>query len=70
MWEFLSVLTDRRLIVAAALAGGIIATLGSYWLRPGSRMAPGKARFLLRGGYAVSGLSVLLFIVAGFLSDW
>ena len=56
------------MIVALAILGAVIATIGGIL---GGRSAnPSKlARTLLWTGYAVSGVSVILFIVAGFLSN-
>lgn len=56
------------MVIALAILGGIVATLGSYLGRHPGRLGERGARFVLRLGYGLSGASVALFIVAGFLS--
>jgi hypothetical protein len=59
-------LTDHTLIIILAIAGGVIATLGSV-LGQREAVSPKLARIILWSGYAVSFISVGLFIIAGFL---
>jgi hypothetical protein len=65
----LGFLLDRATIVALAVIGAAIATLGNVLLHrnPGGRHRSG--RLLLRWGYALTGASVVLFIIAGFMSN-
>ena len=64
--ELLQFLTNRRLIITLAIAGGVMATVGSV-LGQREAVSPKLARIMLRTGYAVSFISVGLFILAGFL---
>lgn len=66
--EILGLIADRPVVIALAILGGIVATLGSYLVRHPGRLGERGARFVLRLGYGLSGASVALFIVAGFLS--
>ena len=68
--ELLDAIFNRRIIIALAIAGAIIATLGSYLMRAGSKVRPERARMILRIGYGIAWLSVAIFIVAGFRSAW
>jgi hypothetical protein len=67
--DMLNALADRNVIVALAIAGAIIATVGSLLGHKRSGLAARRARAIVWAGYAVSGVSVALFIVAGFLSS-
>lgn len=58
-------LLQREVVIALAVAGAILATLG-YWMQQKS-LAPPLGRMLYLGGYGISGASVLLFILAGLL---
>lgn len=65
--ELLDSLTNRTVVVALAILGAVIATIGGM-LR--GRQADNAAKFgrlLLWTGYAVSLVSVALFVIAGFL---
>lgn len=68
--EFLAPLLQRNVIIALAIFGGLLALLGNWLLRRKAPLSPKAARFVLRSGYAVSWLSVALFIVAGFMGAW
>jgi hypothetical protein len=59
-------LTDHTLIIILAIGGGVTATLGSV-LGQREAVSPKLARIILWSGYAVSFISVGLFIIAGFL---
>lgn len=65
--ELLDVVLQRPVIIALAIAGAAIATVGSVLLRQGSRVDPKTARLVMRIGYGITWLSVGIFIVAGFL---
>ena len=64
--DLIQSLTDRSLIITLAIAGGVIATAGSVLGRRQGVSAK-FARIMLRSGYAISFVSVGLFIIAGFL---
>ena len=64
--EFLDLLLQRKVIIALAVGGGIVALIGSYLLRKKTAVDPKVARFVLRAGYAISWFSVALFIIVGF----
>ena len=59
-------LLEREFIIALALGGAIVATIGSFLVRRKSRVPPQYARFILQSGYVLTYFSVGLFIVAGF----
>ena len=64
--EFLDPLLQRNVIIGLAVSGGLVALLGSFLLRKQASVDPRTARFVLRAGYALTWLSVALFIVRGF----
>ena len=69
--DLLHVVTSRPVIVSLAIVGAVLVSVPGLLRRPdvaGRVDAPvtGIARTLTRLGYAVSCLSVVLFIVAGF----
>ena len=68
--EILDALLERRIIISLAIAGALVATLGSYLLRDSSGVEPRTARRVLRAGYGLAWLSVALFIAAGFRSGY
>jgi hypothetical protein len=61
--------TDRTIIIALAIVGACLATAGSLLARGHGGGSPVLARLILWIGYLVTLASVVLFIVAGFLSD-
>ena len=65
--ELLALIAGRPVVIALAVVGAIMATLGSYLGRHPGRLGERGARFVLHLGYGLSGASVALFIVAGFL---
>lgn len=65
----LDLLTSRPVVVTLAIIGGLIAMLGSYLMREGSKIPEDKAKLVLRSGYAISWASIVAFIIAGFLVD-
>jgi hypothetical protein len=65
----LGILLDRTTIIALAFAGAAVAMIGSFLLRRPSRRGPLAARLVLSIGYAITVVSVVLFIVAGFVGN-
>ena len=65
--EFLAPLLQRDVIIGCAVGGGLLAVIGNFLLRKNASINPALARFILRLGYAISWLSVALFIAVGFL---
>lgn len=62
-----AVLLQREVIIALALVGAVIATIGSVLVHRKKPAPPPHARLVLRLGYALTFVSVGLFIVAGFV---
>lgn len=62
-----AVLFEREAIVAAAILGALLATVASF-SAVRARTGPAAASVLVKAGYALTGVSMLLMIVAGFLS--
>ncbi len=67
--EVIGFLTSRPVIITLAIVGGVIAMLGSYLLREGSKTPERNAKLIMRSGYAITWASVAAFIVAGFLIE-
>lgn len=65
--DILSILLARETIVAAAIAGAVLATAASFGAVR-RRVGAGASSTLVKTGYALTGVSMLLLIVAGFLS--
>ena len=65
--EWLGQITQRPNIIALAIIGAGLATLGTDVVARRLRVGPILARWLLRCGYTAMWTSVALFIVAGFL---
>jgi hypothetical protein len=61
----LDAVVKREVVIGLALAGAGLAMIGSLQKTRGS---PAVSRALIYLGYAVTGASVLIFIVAGFRS--
>jgi hypothetical protein len=66
--ELFNALTDRALVIALAILGAIIATAGAVVGNKGAGHAARLRRVMMWTGYTISFASVVLFIVAGFLS--
>ena len=66
--EFLALIAARPVVITLAILGASVATLGSWLVRHPGRLGARSGRFVLRLGYGLSGASVALFIVAGFLA--
>jgi len=66
--ELLDSVIQRPVIIALAITGALLATFGSYTkTRDGDT---GKSRRLIILGYAITALSMVLFIIAGFRSAY
>lgn len=62
-----AILLEREAIIAAAILGALLVTAASLrGVR--ERAGPVTASRLVKAGYALTGVSMLLMIVAGFLS--
>ena len=68
--EAFAFLLQRELIIALALVGAVIATVGSYLVHGKTNASPELARFVLKSGYALTFVSIGLFIVAGFATAY
>jgi multisubunit Na+/H+ antiporter MnhE subunit len=66
--ELLGLVASRPVVIALAMAGAIVATIGSWLMRNPGRLGARRARLVLRIGYGITGVSVFLFIVAGFMA--
>lgn len=66
----LAFLLEREVIIALALSGGVIATVGSFLIRRKSEASRRRTRFILRFGYVLTFVSVGLFIAAGFAAAY
>jgi hypothetical protein len=66
--EFLNALTDRTVVITLAILGAIIATAGGVLGNKRIGYAAILGRVMMWTGYTISFASVVLFIVAGFLS--
>jgi hypothetical protein len=64
--DWLDLILRRETVITLAVGGALAATLGSYrrQRRAGARDRLGDGLFY--GGYALTGVSVLIFIVMGF----
>lgn len=64
----LDVLLQRSVIVTLAMLGAVLVMLGNYLRQKNTKPTVSNKLTLL--GYAVTAISVLLFIVAGFRSAY
>ena len=64
METLLDAVVKREVVIGLALAGAGLATIGSLQ----KNRSPAVSRVLIYLGYAVTGASILIFIVAGFRS--
>lgn len=64
--DLLTLISNRPLIIALALVGAVIATVGNLFLRRSTKIDPRTAKLITRFGYGISWASVALFIAAGF----
>ncbi len=75
--DALILISQRPVVITLALVGAALVTAGSLTARPGhpggrtpdrDRRSP-LSRGLTASGYVIAGVSILLFIIAGFVSD-
>ncbi len=59
----LGALLSREVVIGLAIAGAVLVTLSSTMA---GRLGPQRATWLNRAGYAITGVSVVIFIVIGF----
>ena len=81
MLEFLFWISAKKIVVAFAFLGAVFVTIApkaskfaerrinSRSNQEGSLLAQALEKFLVRVGYAFVGLSITLFIIAGFIVD-
>ena len=81
MLEFLFWISAKKIVVAFAFLGAIFVTIAAKASKfaerrinsgsnqEGSLSAQALEKFLVRVGYAFVGLSITLFIIAGFIVD-
>lgn len=67
MEAFLELLTRREHVIALAIIGAVLATAGSY-ARARTKPPARWSNILIYVGYGFTGVSVILFITAGFRS--
>ena len=65
----LEILLNRPVMLSCAIAGALIASLGPYILKKSGSHSDRTRVLVVRLGYAVSWISVALFITAGLFSD-
>ncbi len=65
-WNLLELVAQRPVFITAAIVGAIMATAGSIIMGKSGKSALG--RVLLWLGYGLTGFSILVFIVAGYLA--
>ena len=66
MLDLLQVVSSKPVVVLLAVIGALMVTAGS-WNRVSGFLGRGGTTFIVRLGYGMTGLSVLLFIIAGFI---
>lgn len=64
--DMLDAALQRWVVIAFAILGGAIATLGGLLSRKSSDFDPRWAKMITRFGYAVSWVSVGIFVAIGF----
>lgn len=57
-------LLNREVVIGLAILGAVMVTSASLLA---GRLGPARAVWLNRAGYAVTGVSVLIFIIVGFM---
>ena len=68
--SLLAQILQHEVIIALAVIGFLAATLGSLLLRKNdgkSRRRSRLGRLILHSGYAFTGCSIVIFIIAGFV---
>lgn len=66
--ELLALLAQRPVIATLAIAGAVLVMVASMTRRADDAQSARRADILSKAGYAVTFASIILFIVAGFLS--
>ncbi|MCC0010808.1 MAG: hypothetical protein H6875_10215 [Hyphomicrobiaceae bacterium] len=70
MLEFLASVAQRQNVIALAIVGALLVTAGALAARPDAKEPPRPlSRQLTLTGYVLTGVSMLLFIIAGYMSD-
>lgn len=69
MYDVFALLSQRSVIIALAFLGALLATIASFMPEPPQGPEKAVPRILGRVGYIITGVSIVLFIAAGFLSD-
>ncbi len=64
--EILMFIMQREVIIALAVGGALLATIGNFLDAKGLVIGHNSARVIRKSGYAVSWLSVACFIAVGF----
>jgi hypothetical protein len=64
----LDTLTRREVVIGLAIGGAIVSTIGSLARRRNARTRTGLAGALVYTGYAITSVSIFLFIAAGLRS--
>jgi hypothetical protein len=64
--DLLDAILQRWVVILLAVTGGITATVGSLLQRKGVLVNPRLAKLVTRLGYAITWISVGIFIVMGF----
>ena len=67
--ELIGVLADKVVIVALAVLGAIMATAGGFLGVRSTRAIARLGRMMMWTGYVITFASVMLFVVAGFVSN-
>lgn len=65
----MDLLLQRPVFIVLALIGAAMAVAGSIALGKRDSAESRPARWLLRAGYALTGISMLLFIIIGFRGE-
>ena len=63
----LAPLFQRPVVIGLAICGALLATLGNFLLKKDSSINPSVGRVVVRLGYAITGISVAIFVTAGLL---
>lgn len=64
----LDLITQRSIVIGLAIVGALVVTVVNWLVRSG-KLEANQARVYTRTGYLITGLSVVLFIIAGFRAD-
>jgi len=69
MLDVVAAMATRPIIIALAIAGALLVITASLMKGSGTEAPTGRLALISRLGYALTFISITLFIVAGFLSD-